>query len=78
MSERQEHRVVIPPARTGRPPARARVHKPNELVRFETRIPAWLAQRIYEAAAETGRPVTAVLTDFLAKAVDDHDGGAMA
>lgn len=77
MSERQEHQGVIPSARAGRPSTRARIHKPNELVRFETRIPAWLAQRLYETAAATGRPVTAVLTDFLAKAVDDADEGAM-
>ncbi|GMA23755.1 hypothetical protein GCM10025864_15140 [Luteimicrobium album] len=69
--------MVIRPARSGRPSTHERVYKPDELVRFDARIPARIAQRLYEAAYQAGRPVTAVHADLLARALDDSDEGAM-
>lgn len=70
-------RVEVRSARTGRPSSRPRVYQPDELVRFDARIPARTAQRLYEVAHRTGRPVTAVHADLLAKALDDDAGAAM-
>lgn len=70
----QKDRVEIRSARTGRPSSRPRVYQPDDLVRFDARIPARTAQRLYEVAHRTGRPVTAVHADVLAKALDDEAG----
>ncbi|WP_407319897.1 mechanosensitive ion channel protein MscS [Isoptericola halotolerans] len=74
MTERKTGSVVI---RTGRPSTRDRVYAVDDVVRFDARIPALLAKRLYDAAHESGRPVTAVHADLLAKALDDVDGAAM-
>lgn len=73
----QNDAVVIRSARTGRPPTRARSHRPDDLVRFDARIPARTAQRLYETAHATGRPVTAVHADLLARALDDEKQAPM-
>ena len=77
MMKNQNSTVVVPAARTGRPSSRARVYAPDETVRFDARIPAHLAVRLYEAARASGRPVTAVHADLLAKALDDEGGADM-
>ena len=77
MAEEQVASVLIRSARVGRPAKRTRVHQPDELVRFDARIPARVAQRLYDAAYEARRPVTAVLADVLAKAFDEDTGGGM-
>ncbi|MEP7765923.1 mechanosensitive ion channel protein MscS [Sanguibacter sp. 25GB23B1] len=69
---------MIRSARTGRPSTRDRVYKPGELVRCDTRIPAHLAQQLYDSAHETGRPIRVVIADLLAKALDDVDEVPMA
>lgn len=70
------NRIELPPARTGRPAARPRRYAPDELVRFDARIPAWLAKQLYDVALSDGRSVTAVHADLLAAAVEGR-GAAM-
>lgn len=77
MDERHEGRIVIRSARTGRPASHGRAYKPDELVRFDARIPAAIAQRLYETAHESGLPVTVVLANVLSRALDDGTGAAM-
>ena len=77
MMKNQNSTVVIPAARTGRPSSRDRVYAPDETVRFDARIPAHIALRLYETARASGRPVTAVHADLLAKALDDEGGADM-
>lgn len=77
MDERQDGRIVIRSARTGRPASHQRAYRPDDLVRFDARIPATLAQRLYETAYESGLPVTVVLANVLARALDDGNGAAM-
>jgi len=67
MAERRQRRVEIRSARTGRPATRDRVHDANELVRFDARIPAYIAEHLYDEAARSGRPVREVLADLLVK-----------
>lgn len=62
-------RIELPPARTGRPAARPRRYAPDELVRFDARIPARLAKQLYDVALTDGRSVTAVHADLLAAAL---------
>lgn len=73
MAEFRDGSVVIRSARTGRPSTRDRVYKRGELVRCEIRIPAHLAQQLFDSAHETGRPLRVVVADLLAKALDDVD-----
>ena len=70
------NRIELPPARTGRPAARPRRYAPDELVRFDARIPARLAKQLYDVALTDGRSVTAVHADLLAAALKRH-GAAM-
>lgn len=77
MDERHERLVVIPTARAGRPSVRARVYESDAIVRFDARIPAPIARRLYELAHETGRSVTAVHADLLTRAFSTLDEGAM-
>jgi hypothetical protein len=77
MAERRDGSVVIRSARTGRRSTRDRVYAADDLVRFDARIPARLAKRLYDVAHDSGRPVTAVHADLLAKALDDVDGAAV-
>ena len=69
-------RIELPPARTGRPAARPRRYAPDELVRFDARIPARLAKQLYDVALIDGRSVTAVHADLLAAALECR-GAAM-
>ena len=69
-------RIELPPARTGRPAARPRRYAPDELVRFDARIPARLAKQLYDAALTDGRSVTAVHAELLA-AASERRGAAM-
>ncbi|NDO90139.1 mechanosensitive ion channel protein MscS [Cellulosimicrobium composti] len=77
MVERRRGRVVIRSARTGRPSTRDRVLDADDVVRIDARIPAYLAEHLYDAAYESGRPVTAVLVDLLASAIGREDEAAM-
>lgn len=77
MAERTQRRVEIRSARTGRPATRDRVHGANELVRFDARIPAYIAEHLYDEAAKSGRPLREVLADLLIKCVGDDVEGAM-
>ncbi|GHH70327.1 mechanosensitive ion channel protein MscS [Promicromonospora soli] len=77
MAEGKNESVVVPSTRTGRPPTRDRAYGVDGLFRFDARIPAPLAKRLYEYAQACGRPVTAVHADLLARALDDVDGGAV-
>jgi len=77
MAGHDDGSVVIRSARTGRPPTRTRTYKPSEPVRVDTCIPASLAQRLYDNAHETRRPLRAVITDLLSKALDDVDEARM-
>ena len=70
VSRNDSDRVQIPAARTGRPSARPRGYAPDELVRFDARIPAWLAKQLYDVALSDGRSVTAVHADLLASALE--------
>jgi hypothetical protein len=70
------NRIELPPARTGRPAARPRRYAPDELVRFDARIPARLAKQLYDVALSDGRSVTAVHADLLAAALECR-GAAM-
>ena len=70
------NRIELPPARTGRPAARPRRYAPDELVRFDARIPARLAKQLYDVALTDGRSVTAVHADLLAAALECR-GAAM-
>ena len=63
-------RIELPPARTGRPAARPRRYAPDELVRFDARIPARLAKQLYDVALTDGRSVTAVHADLLAAGLE--------
>lgn len=65
-----ESRIELPPARTGRPSAHPRQYRPDELVRFDARIPARLAKQLYDVALRDGRSVTAVHADLLASALE--------
>lgn len=67
--EDKSNRIELPPARTGRPSGRSRHYPPDELVRFDARIPAWLAKQLYDVALTDGRSVTAVHADLLAAAL---------
>lgn len=69
MKDNSGGRIELPPARTGRPPARSRHYAPDELVRFDARIPARLAKQLYDVALTDGRSVTAVHADLLAAAL---------
>lgn len=51
-------RVVLPPAHLGRSSSRTRVLDRDEPVRIEVRMPAHVAVRLFERAAEQGRPVS--------------------
>ncbi|MHA7134467.1 mechanosensitive ion channel protein MscS [Oerskovia turbata] len=77
MDERHEGRIVIRSARTGRPASHERAYKPGELVRLDARIPATIAQRLYDIAHESGLPVTVVLANVLSRALDEGNGAAM-
>ena len=77
MTEGTNGSVVIPSTKTGRPPTRDRVYGVDGLFRFDARIPAPLAKRLYEYADACGRPVTAVHADLLAHALDDVERGAV-
>jgi hypothetical protein len=77
VEERHEGRIVIRSARTGRPASHERAYRPDELVRFDARIPATIAQRLYDTAHESGLPVTVVLANVLSRALDDGNGAAM-
>ena len=68
--------LQLPAARTGRPSARPRRYAPDELVRFDARIPARLAKQLYDVALTDGRSVTAVHADLLAAALECR-GAAM-
>ena len=68
--------IALPPARTGRPASHSRRYVPDELVRFDARIPARLAKQLYDVALSDGRSVTAVHADLLA-AVLECRGAAM-
>ena len=70
------NRIELPAARTGRPAARPRRYAPDELVRFDARIPARLAKQLYDVALTDGRSVTAVHADLLAAALECR-GAAM-
>ena len=70
------NRVELPPAPTGRPAARPRRYAPDELVRFDARIPARLAKQLYDVALTDGRSVTAVHADLLGAALQCR-GAAM-
>lgn len=78
MAEHRDGPVVIRSARTGRPPTRDRVYKAGELVRCEARIPARLAQQLYDTAHTTGNPLSVVIAELLAKALDGVDGAPWA
>ena len=69
-------RIELPPARTGRPASHPRRYAPDELVRFDARIPARLAKQLYDVALTDGRSVTAVHADLLAAALECR-GAAM-
>ncbi len=69
--------VVIPSARTGRPPTRVREHRADDAVRIDTQIPAALAERIYRASRDSGRPVRVVMADVLQRGFDAEGGGRM-
>lgn len=75
MTEKSD-RIELPPARTGRPSGRSRKYDPEELVRFDARIPARLAKQLYDVALADGRSVTAVHADLLAAALECR-GAAM-
>lgn len=45
-------------------------------MRFDARIPAWLAKQLYDAALSDGRSVASVHTDLLASALERR-GAAM-
>ena len=64
------NRIELPPARTGRPASHPRRYAPDELVRFDARIPARLAKQLYDVALSDGRSVTAVHADLLAAALE--------
>jgi hypothetical protein len=70
------NRIELPPARTGRPASRPRNYAPDELLRFDARIPARLAKQLYDVALIDGRSVTAVHADLLAAALECR-GAAM-
>ena len=70
------NRIELPPARTGRPASHPRRYAPDELVRFDARIPARLAKQLYDVALSDGRSVTAVHADLLAAALECR-GAAM-
>ena len=70
------NRIELPAAPTGRPAARPRRYAPDELVRFDARIPARLAKQLYDVALTDGRSVTAVHADLLAAALE-YRGAAM-
>ena len=70
------NRIELPPARTGRPASHPRRYAPDELVRFDARIPARLAKQLYDVALTDGRSVTAVHADLLAAALECR-GAAM-
>ncbi len=70
------NRIELPPARTGRPASHPRRYAPDELVRFDARIPARLAKQLYDVALTDGRSVTAVHADLLAAALE-YRGAAM-
>jgi hypothetical protein len=63
------------PAPAG-PSGRSRHYAPDELVRFDARIPARLAKQLYDVALTDGRSVTAVHADLLAAALECR-GAAM-
>lgn len=77
MAEGNSGSVVIPSTRTGRPRTRERAYGVDGFFRFDARIPAPLAKRLYEYADACGRPVTAVHADLLAQALDDVERGAV-
>lgn len=74
--EDKSNRIELPPARTGRPSERSRHYAPDELVRFDARIPARVAKQLYDVALTDGRSVTAVHADLLAAALECR-GAAM-
>jgi hypothetical protein len=74
--EDKSNQIELPPARTGRPSGRSRHYAPDELVRFDARIPARLAKQLYDVALSDGRSVTAVHADLLAAALECR-GAAM-
>ncbi len=77
MTQQTEDPIVIPSARTGRPPTRLREHRPGDSVRIDTNIPASLAVRLYQTSRETGRPVRVVIADVLTQGFAAEDGGSM-
>jgi len=74
--EDKSNQIELPPARTGRPSGRSRHYTPDELVRFDARIPARVAKQLYDVALADGRSVTAVHADLLAAALECR-GAAM-
>ncbi|MFJ2300698.1 hypothetical protein [Oerskovia paurometabola] len=46
-------------------------------MRFDARIPAAIAQRLYDTAHESGLSVTVVLANVLSRALDDGNRAAM-
>ncbi|MFJ4108314.1 hypothetical protein [Oerskovia enterophila] len=46
-------------------------------MRFDARIPATVAQRLYDTAHESGLPVTVVLANVLSRALDNGNGASM-
>ncbi|MFE9232841.1 hypothetical protein [Cellulosimicrobium funkei] len=46
-------------------------------MRFDARIPAYIAEHLYDEAAKSSRPVREVLADLLVKCVGDDVEGAM-
>ncbi|CAM3539538.1 mechanosensitive ion channel protein MscS [Isoptericola cucumis] len=77
MSQQTKGPIVIPSARTGRPPTRLREHCPDDAVRIDTQIPASLAERIYRTSRELGRPVRVVMADVLRRGFAAEDGDRM-
>ena len=73
MERSEVQQVVLPPARTGRPSSGSRAFDRDDLVRVESRVPAWLAGRVYEASHLSGRPVGATVADLLAEALAARD-----
>lgn len=68
--------VDLSPARTGRPRTRHQGFAKGERVVVSARLPAELAALVYESADRARKPISTVVADILAEALQGKKGPA--